>query len=68
MDYCAVGSIKDLITLTLEPLEERHIVEVCVGVLKGLAYLHGQKIIHLDVKVRLYYRSLLTLFRLRILC
>jgi len=50
MDYCAIGSIKDLITLTLEPLEESQIVEVSIGVLKGLAYLHSQKIIHLDVK------------------
>jgi len=50
MDYCAVGSIKDLINLTLEPLDEHLIVEVCVGVLNGLAYLHAQKIIHLDIK------------------
>lgn len=50
MDYCAIGSIKDLINATLDPLEEHQIVEVCLGTLKGLTYLHSQKIIHLDVK------------------
>lgn len=50
MDYCAVGSIRDIIDLTLEPLEEEEIVEVCLGMLKGLAYLHSQNIMHLDVK------------------
>eukprot|EP01117_Protostelium_nocturnum_P007587 TRINITY_DN2718_c0_g1_i1.p1 TRINITY_DN2718_c0_g1~~TRINITY_DN2718_c0_g1_i1.p1 ORF type:complete len:567 (+),score=169.17 TRINITY_DN2718_c0_g1_i1:394-2094(+) len=50
MDYCAVGSVKDMINRTLEPLEEAQIAHVSLGVLKGLAYLHSQKIIHLDVK------------------
>ena len=54
MDYCAIGSIKDYINLTLEPLEEPQIVEVVLGSLKGLAYLHSQKIIHLDIKVTRY--------------
>jgi len=50
VDYCAVGSVKDLITITLEPLEENQIAEVCVGTLKGLAYLHNLSLLHLDVK------------------
>jgi serine/threonine protein kinase len=50
MDYCAVGSVKDLINITLEPLEEPQVAEVCANVVRGLAYLHVQNIIHLDVK------------------
>eukprot|EP01118_Nematostelium_gracile_P013654 TRINITY_DN5188_c0_g1_i1.p1 TRINITY_DN5188_c0_g1~~TRINITY_DN5188_c0_g1_i1.p1 ORF type:complete len:542 (-),score=104.76 TRINITY_DN5188_c0_g1_i1:4-1629(-) len=50
MDYCAVGSVKDLINITLEPLEEEQFAEVCLGVLRGLAYLHARNLIHLDVK------------------
>jgi len=50
MDYCAVGSVKDLMTVTVEPLEEEQMAEVCAGVVRGLAYLHSHGIIHLDVK------------------
>ncbi|PRP87191.1 hypothetical protein PROFUN_01453 [Planoprotostelium fungivorum] len=50
MDFCAVGSVKDMINRTLEPLEEHQIAYVNVGALKGLVYLHSQNIIHLDVK------------------
>ena len=42
MDYCAVGSIKDLISLTLEPLEEAQIAQVSAGTVRGLAYLHAR--------------------------
>jgi len=50
MDYCAGGSVKDIITVTLEPFNENQIAEVCLGTLKGLAYLHANNIVHLDVK------------------
>jgi hypothetical protein len=49
-DYCAVGSVKDLMKITLETLEEDQISQVCNEVLKGLSYLHSNGIIHLDVK------------------
>ena len=35
MDYCAVGSVKDMIMLTVEPLEEIHAQQICLGMLKG---------------------------------
>lgn len=44
MDYCAVGSVKDLINLTLEPLDEPQLAEVCLGVVRGLSYLHARGI------------------------
>lgn len=50
MDYCAGGSVKDVINLTLEVLDENQIAEVLVNTLKGLVYLHQQNIIHLDMK------------------
>jgi serine/threonine protein kinase len=50
VDYCAVGSVKDMINATLEPLEEPQIAYVTLGMLKGLAFLHSQGIMHLDVK------------------
>jgi len=49
MDYC-IGSIKDIMNITIEPLEEGQVAEVCSKTLQGLSYLHMQKILHLDVK------------------
>jgi len=50
MDYCTLGSVKDIMKLIVEPLEEAHTQYICVGILKGLIYLHSRDIIHLDVK------------------
>ena len=49
MDYCGVGSVKDLMNLTLEPLEEEQIAYICSESLKGLSYLHANGILHMDV-------------------
>jgi len=50
MDCCDVGSVKDLIQRTLETLEEEQIGYLTIETLKGLAYLHHIKVLHLDVK------------------
>lgn len=50
MDYCAVGSAKDLINSTLEPLSQDETAQICKGMTAGLSYLHHHGIIHLDVK------------------
>ncbi|KAL6046573.1 germinal center kinase 1-like isoform X2 [Balamuthia mandrillaris] len=50
MEYCGVGSIRDLIELCDSPLNEDEIAVVCVNTLKGLVYLHSANIIHRDVK------------------
>jgi serine/threonine protein kinase len=50
MDYCALGSIKDLILTGEEPLDEEQIKFVIFNAVKALTYLHSQNIIHRDVK------------------
>eukprot|EP01099_Mayorella_cantabrigiensis_P003823 TRINITY_DN2873_c0_g1_i1.p1 TRINITY_DN2873_c0_g1~~TRINITY_DN2873_c0_g1_i1.p1 ORF type:complete len:568 (-),score=161.06 TRINITY_DN2873_c0_g1_i1:970-2673(-) len=50
MDYCALGSIRDLIETTEKTLSEKQIAFICKNTLKGLVYLHAQKIIHRDIK------------------
>lgn len=50
MDYCAVGSIRNLLETCNSPLNENEIGYVLTGALKGLDYLHGMKITHRDVK------------------
>lgn len=50
MDYCAVGSVKDLMKCTLETLDEPQISQITKEVLTGLCYLHSINILHLDVK------------------
>ena len=50
MDYCAVGSIKDVIQVTMETLSEPQTQYVVHYTLKGLAYMHAMGILHLDVK------------------
>jgi len=50
MEYCAVGSVRDLLQVTTEPLLEEQCSYVVHHTLKGLAYMHIQKILHLDVK------------------
>lgn len=49
--YCACGSIKDIMKATLETLNEAQLAYVCTETLKGLLYLHSMKIIHHDIKV-----------------
>ena len=50
MDYCGMGSIKDMMKLCMETLTENQVAYVAFETLKGLAYLHGRNILHLDVK------------------
>jgi serine/threonine kinase 4 len=50
MEFCAAGSIADLLTLRRRPLTEPQIAAVCASVVKGLAYLHASRHIHRDIK------------------
>jgi len=50
MDYCAHGSLRDLMDKMEKPLEERVVSHVVMGSLAGLAYLHSKNIIHRDIK------------------
>ena len=50
MDYCAAGSIKDVMKAARVTLNETQLGFVCAETLKGLLYLHNMKIIHHDIK------------------
>lgn len=51
MEYCGAGSITDLVKSTKgQSLKEEWIAYVCREILKGLAHLHSNKIIHRDIK------------------
>jgi len=50
MDYCGAGSVKDVMKVCDETLIESQLQYVIQGTLKGLAYLHGKAILHLDIK------------------
>lgn len=50
MEYCAAGSIGDLIRICERELREEEIASILQAILKGLEYLHNNKKIHRDVK------------------
>ena len=51
MEYCGAGSVTDLVKNTKGgSLKEEWIAYVCREILKGLAHLHNNKIIHRDIK------------------
>lgn len=50
MDCCSVGSLKDVMNITLETFEEDQIRYITREALKGLTYLHANRIIHCDIK------------------
>jgi len=50
MDYCSLGSVKDVMKLVKEPLSERQCGYILQQVLFGLVYLHKGNILHLDIK------------------
>jgi serine/threonine protein kinase len=50
MEFCGGGSVADLMSLCGITLEEPEIAAVVASTLKGLAYLHGNRLIHRDLK------------------
>ena len=52
MEYCAAGSVIDLIRITKRTLNEYEIASIAYNTLKGLEYLHENKKIH---RLNIYY-------------
>ncbi|EGC39404.1 hypothetical protein DICPUDRAFT_147802 [Dictyostelium purpureum] len=50
MEYCNIGSIRDLLETTEKTLNEKQVSIVVQQALKGLHYLHQNQIIHRDIK------------------
>lgn len=50
MEYCEIGSIRDLMDALGHGLKEDQMAVVCLHTLKALIYLHSTNIIHRDVK------------------
>ena len=50
MEYCAGGSILDIIRITKQNLSEQYIQIIMRETLKGLKYLHDKNIVHRDIK------------------
>ncbi|KAM9968554.1 hypothetical protein ACTFIW_007704 [Dictyostelium discoideum] len=50
MEYCAFGSVSDMMNITNRVLNEEQIALVCYSTLKGLYYLHRNSKIHRDIK------------------
>ena len=50
MDYCGLGSVRDMLEVREKGLSEEHVMMNLFGVVKGLLYLHAMKVVHRDVK------------------
>ena len=55
MEYCALGSIRDLIETGNSPLNEEEIAFVTYHTLAGLTVLHAKNIIHRYLFILLFY-------------
>ncbi|XP_041349834.1 misshapen-like kinase 1 isoform X2 [Gigantopelta aegis] len=51
MEFCGAGSVTDLVKATKGScLKEEWIAYICREILRGLAHLHGNRVIHRDIK------------------
>src|SRR5690348_4373785 len=50
MEYCSLGSCRDIMNMRNRPFTEEQIAVIIRDALHGLSYLHGQKKIHRDIK------------------
>lgn len=51
MEYCGAGSVTDLVKSTKgQSLKEESIAYISREILRGLSYLHSNKVIHRDIK------------------
>jgi len=50
MEYCAAGSVADIMRILRTTLDAQQLASVLQGTLKGLTYLHARRKIHRDVK------------------
>jgi serine/threonine kinase 3 len=50
MEYCGLGSVSDIMTITKKTLNERQIAVILRDALKGLVLLHQYRRIHRDIK------------------
>lgn len=50
MEYCALGSVGDIMEVIKRPLSEKCIAAICYNVLLGLDYLFQNRKIHRDIK------------------
>ncbi len=48
MEYLDAGALTDVVVCTM--LTERQIATVCKEVLLGIEYLHGEGVVHRDIK------------------
>lgn len=50
MEYCAAGSVADIMKLTVRTLTEQQVAVICYHSLQGLRHMHAMKKIHRDIK------------------
>lgn len=50
MEYLAGGALTDIVTNTQTRMDENQIATVCKSVLKALAFMHANGVIHRDIK------------------